>query len=132
MPLSWDALQRFEVHATEHDASGIGTALQLDAEQPFERPDLRVVVDQDRHHLTVQDVNKRIAPRDEMHLIPVADLHIALERVGIAEPAHEPGLLAILSVHHIAAPRDDAAAGETLVELTGEAADEIEIELIAA
>ena len=34
--------------------------------------------------VTVQDVDQRVAARDQMHLVPVADLHVSLQLVGIA------------------------------------------------
>ncbi len=58
--------------------------MDLEAQQPFQRPPLGVVVDEQGCHLTVDHVDDGAAARDQMHIVPVAGLDDCFQLVGLS------------------------------------------------
>ena len=77
----------------------------------------RIVVDQDRHQLAVEDMDHGAAARDDLVLVPIVDLHVTAERAAIADRADELWAGASRGVHHLAAPCHDAKRRVLGVEL---------------
>src|SRR5450759_62989 len=75
----------------------------------------RVVVDEDRHHVPVDDVNHLVAARDDVDLVPVVDLDVAAEFVLVAQRGQQARLLALFRPYHLTAPGHDAERGAAFV-----------------
>src|SRR5262245_33390982 len=93
-------------------------------------PGLRgVLVDQDREDVPVQDVGHLVADGDDVELVPVFLLVIAVDDGRFSQRGEEPRILALFGPHELSLPRDDPASGGLLVELPGVAVAGIEIVL---
>ena len=57
--------------------------MDLEAEQAFQGPVLRFVIDEDGRDAAVQDVDERRAAGDDVELVPVIDLDDLLELVAV-------------------------------------------------
>src|SRR5262249_19036280 len=69
-------LQPFQVDVAKADRP---RALDLKSDHSAPPEPRRIIVDEDRHHVAVQDVHQRVAARDEVDLVPVVDVDVAAE-----------------------------------------------------
>ena len=76
-----DGLQRLQIDVLELDLHRRAD-VDLEAEQALQCAPLRVVVDEDRGDVAVDDVDDRVAARDEVDRVPVAGLDERLQLVG--------------------------------------------------
>src|SRR5262249_1022695 len=90
-----------------------------------------IIINENRHDVSINDVNHFIAARNDVHLIPIISFDVSLEFIRIAEHCEQPGLLSLLGLHDLSAPGDDAAACSLFVKLTAVAPDIIKVRLIA-
>src|SRR5215813_2429123 len=91
----------------------------------------RIIINENRHDVSINDVNHFIAAGNDVHLIPIISFDVSLEFIRIAEHCEQPGLLSLLGLHDLSSPGDDAAASSLLVKLTAVAPDIIKVRLIA-
>jgi len=61
-------VQRLDVHVAVPD---LAAAFQLKREDPLERAEIWIVVDGHADHLAVNHVDKRVAARDDLELVPL-------------------------------------------------------------
>ena len=66
-----------------------------------------------------------------MDLIPIINLDVTFQRVGIAQHGEQSRLLSLLCSHDLPAPGNDPAARTLLVKLTAIPSDEIKIGLVS-
>ena len=59
--------------------------------------------------------------RDDVQLVPVLDLYVARQFIGVAQGREQPGALALLGADDLPTPRDDASSGGLLIILPAEA-----------
>src|SRR5262249_32970482 len=90
-----------------------------------------IIINENRHDVSINDVNHFIAAGNDVHLIPIISFDVSLEFIGIAEHCDRPGLLSWLVLHDLSAPGDDAASFSLFVKLPAVAPDVIKVCLIA-
>ena len=104
--------------------------VDLDAEQAFHPPQLRIIVDHLAHHSAVQHVDEDVAARDDVDIVPLVALR---ERLKFGERAGRPDDLARTArdgVGDLTAHRHERAPA-LFVQVAGVAIRAVEIELIA-
>src|ERR1700722_182179 len=70
-----------------------------------------VVIDEDRHHMSVDNVGHGGSAGDDVKLIPIVDFYIAAEFVLVAKGRQKARAFALCGLNHLPSPGDDAAAG---------------------
>jgi len=64
--------------------------MQLQAQQPFHRPALGILVHERGHHMSVDDMYQGVSLRDDMYLVPFrAGLDECLEGIGLSERGNQ-------------------------------------------
>src|SRR5688572_20315721 len=86
------------------------TRVNLDAELALGGAILRVVVDEDRHDLTVEDVHQRVAARDDVHLVPILFADRFRELLVVADAADHLALAAVDRARDLPAQGHERAA----------------------
>src|ERR1035441_7803425 len=107
-------------------------AFDLNPNQPVLAEPGRVVVEEDRHHVPIEDVNHLVAARNDVVLVPVVDLDVAAEFVLVPDGRQQPRLLALFRPHNLTAPSHDSARRAAFVILAAIAIGAVEIGLRTA
>ena len=105
--------------------------MDLEPEQSLRCAPLHIVVDEDRGDVAVDDVDERVAARDQVDRVPFTRLDQPLQLVGGAfEIANDLRLGVRSDVDRLSAHHDDAAAA-LLVDHAGELVGEVDVGLVA-
>src|SRR5262245_1824631 len=116
-------IPRFDLHRA-------GGHVQLNADQSGHLAPAPVVVDDLAHHVAVHDLDNRIAPRNDMDVVPVARFDEFLELFAVAERADRAPLAAVPDVTDLPAQRQEAPAA-LFVDLAGETLLGVDVHLVA-
>src|SRR2546426_10998294 len=83
--------------------------MELNADQPGHLAAVLVVIDEHGHHVAINDVDQDIAPRDDLEIVPVVCLDVALQGRIVSERSDDTGLFGFPEVGYQAAPVYKAA-----------------------
>src|SRR5688500_18100168 len=86
------------------------TRVNLHAELALGGAILRVVVDEDRHDLTVEDMHERVAARNDVHLVPILFADGFRELLVVADAADHLPLPTVDRARDLSAQRHKSAA----------------------
>src|SRR3984885_2237006 len=109
----------------------VTAAFNLKGEQPFRLVKLRIVINQNRHHMAVNNMNECMPVSDNLELVPLPRLDKSLEIVGTPQRSKQTRLLSRLGSHHLTTPGDDPAVTILLIKLTRVSIVVIKVALIA-
>src|SRR5260370_31503610 len=98
LTFAYELLQFLQPNIPDAD---LPSPLNLESDQAA-FPELgRIVVDQDGHHVSVDDVGHGVSAGNEMELIPVFDMDVTGELFMIAQSSEKPRFLACFCSDHL-------------------------------
>src|SRR5690349_6332155 len=111
----WERLvisERLEFLQPDVTNTDFPRALDFKADQATLLEHAGIVVDQNRHHVSVDQMSHGAPAGDDVQLVPVVDLDVSTQFVAISQGGQKARLLALLRSYNLAAPRSEEHTSE--------------------